>query len=153
MVPPDRGKGTVSRAAAQTLGWGLLDSGALYRLVALAWAPGGVDLDDGAALGRIATQFDIRFGSDPLGEEIVWLAGNDVTPAIRTESGGQRRLQSSRAAGGARGAPGAPAALCRGPGFGRGWARYGHGGISGRPGEDFPHRKRRRAGRQARISS
>ena len=41
--PSGSGKGTVSRAVARALGWGLLDSGALYRLVALAGAAGGLD--------------------------------------------------------------------------------------------------------------
>ena len=48
--PSGSGKGTVSRAAARALGWGLLDSGALYRLVALAGRQAGVALDDAAAL-------------------------------------------------------------------------------------------------------
>jgi len=82
----------------------------------------GVDLDDGAALGRIATQFDIRFGSDPLGEEIAGSRVTMLTPAIRNRVRGQRRLQSSRAAGGARRAPGAPAALLPWP---RVWSRMG----------------------------
>jgi CMP/dCMP kinase len=86
--PSGSGKGTVSRAAARALGWGLLDSGALYRLVALAGKQAGVDLAAGAALGEIALQFDIRFGSNPAGEEMVWLDGKDVTRAIRTEQAG-----------------------------------------------------------------
>ena len=44
--PSGSGKGTVSRAAAKNLGWALLDSGALYRLVALAGRRAGIDLDD-----------------------------------------------------------------------------------------------------------
>jgi len=44
--PSGSGKGTVSRAAARALGWALLDSGALYRLVALAGRQAGVSLDD-----------------------------------------------------------------------------------------------------------
>jgi CMP/dCMP kinase len=86
--PSGSGKGTVSRAAAQTLGWVLLDSGALYRLVALAGRQAGIDLEDGAGLGRIAEQLDIRFGSTRTGEEIVWLEGRDVTHDIRTETAG-----------------------------------------------------------------
>ena len=86
--PSGSGKGTVSRAAAHSLGWTLLDSGALYRLVALAARNTGVELGDGPALGRIAQDIDIRFGADPAGDEVVWLAGQDVTRAIRTESAG-----------------------------------------------------------------
>jgi cytidylate kinase len=60
----------------------------LYRLVALAGKQAGVDLAAGAALGEIALQFDIRFGSNAAGEEMVWLDGKDVTRAIRTEQAG-----------------------------------------------------------------
>ena len=82
--PSGSGKGTVSRAAAQALGWALLDSGALYRLVALAGRRAGVDLNDAAALQDIARQFDIRFGVDASGGELVLLDGRDVTREIRT---------------------------------------------------------------------
>jgi len=86
--PSGSGKGTVSRAVAQALGWGLLDSGALYRLVALAGRQAGVSLEDAAGLSKLAKEFDIRFGSGPKGEEIVWLGGWDVTDEIRTEGAG-----------------------------------------------------------------
>jgi len=55
--PSGSGKGTVSRAAARALGWALLDSGALYRLIALAGRQAGVGLDDGPGLARIAEVF------------------------------------------------------------------------------------------------
>jgi CMP/dCMP kinase len=86
--PSGSGKGTVSRAAANALGWGLLDSGALYRLVALAGRRAGIALDDEPGLSRLAEGLDIRFGAGPAGEEIVWLKGQDVTRAIRTEGAG-----------------------------------------------------------------
>jgi CMP/dCMP kinase len=86
--PSGSGKGTVSRAAARALGWGLLDSGALYRLVALAARRAAHSLDDGPALARLAEDIDIRFGSRDSDEEIVWLDGKDVTGAIRTEEAG-----------------------------------------------------------------
>jgi CMP/dCMP kinase len=86
--PSGSGKGTVSRAVAAALGWGLLDSGALYRLVALAARKRGASLDDAQALSRIAQRFDIRFGFGPKGEEVVWLDGEDVTRQIRTETAG-----------------------------------------------------------------
>jgi cytidylate kinase len=86
--PSGSGKGTVSRAVARALGWGLLDSGALYRLVALAGRRAGLPLDEGAALARVAQQLDIQFGSNAQGGEIVWLAGEDVTREVRTESAG-----------------------------------------------------------------
>ena len=86
--PSGSGKGTVSRAVARALGWALLDSGALYRLVALAGRRAGISLDDSAALARLAQQFDVRFGSTGDGDELIWLAGQDVTREVRTESAG-----------------------------------------------------------------
>jgi cytidylate kinase len=86
--PSGSGKGTISRAVARSLGWGLLDSGALYRLVALAARRAQVSLSDAAALGRLAERFNMRFGSNESGEEAVWLDGEDVTRAIRTEGAG-----------------------------------------------------------------
>jgi CMP/dCMP kinase len=86
--PSGSGKGTVSRAAARALGWGLLDSGALYRLVALAGRKQDLGLDDGPGLARLAAQLDLKFGSDSAGDEVVWLDGKDVTSAIRTEEAG-----------------------------------------------------------------
>jgi CMP/dCMP kinase len=86
--PSGSGKGTISRAAAQALGWALLDSGALYRLVALAGQRAGMSLDDAPALARLAQGLDLRFGSDSALEEVVWLDGKEVTAAIRTEAAG-----------------------------------------------------------------
>ena len=141
--PSGSGKGTVSRAAAKSLGWALLDSGALYRLVALAAAAGGIDLDDARGPGALATGLDIRFGSTPAGEESVWLGGREVTRDIRTETAGS---DASRVAA----LPAVRAALLErqrrfavAPGSGGRRARHGHGGIPRGPGEDFPHRQRR----------
>lgn len=86
--PSGSGKGTVSRAAARALGWTLLDSGALYRLVALAGRQAGVNLDDETGLARLAETADIAFGSTGSGGEVVRLDGKDVTGAIRTEEAG-----------------------------------------------------------------
>jgi cytidylate kinase len=86
--PSGSGKGTVSRAAARALGWALLDSGALYRLVALAARKAGVSLEAGPGLAALAGRLDIKFGSDSTGEEVVWLDGQEVTGAIRTEQAG-----------------------------------------------------------------
>lgn len=86
--PSGSGKGTVSRAAARSLGWSLLDSGALYRLVALAGRKAGVALEDAPGLAQLTEGLDIRFGSNPAGEEAIWLGGQEVTGAIRTEQAG-----------------------------------------------------------------
>jgi CMP/dCMP kinase len=86
--PSGSGKGTVSRAVARALGWSLLDSGALYRLVALAGHKAGIRLDDAQALGLLAGGFNIRFGATASGEEAVWLDDREVTREIRTEEAG-----------------------------------------------------------------
>ncbi len=79
--PSASGKGTVAAQAAAALGWHYLDSGSLYRLVALAAMRAGVSLDDEVALGPIAAALPAQFA-----EGRVWLEGNDVTEAIRSEA-------------------------------------------------------------------
>jgi CMP/dCMP kinase len=87
--PSGSGKGTISRAVARRTGWHLLDSGALYRLVALAGVAAGLDSADERGHGELAARMDVRFGSAPDGSERVWLEGRDVTDAIRSERAGQ----------------------------------------------------------------
>jgi cytidylate kinase len=77
--PAGAGKSTVARGVADALGFTYLDSGAMYRCVALAGLRRGADLDDGAALAAIARRLDIR-----LQPGLVELDGEDVTAAIRT---------------------------------------------------------------------
>ena len=86
--PVGSGKGTIARRVAEALGWHLLDSGALYRLVALAASGRGIALDDVDGLAELAASLDARFGSDDAGNELIWLDGEDVTAAIRTEECG-----------------------------------------------------------------
>ncbi len=78
--PSASGKGTVAQDVARQLGFHYLDSGALYRLVALAALRRGVPLDDEAALGEIAGTMAARFDD---GE--TWLEGERATDAIRGE--------------------------------------------------------------------
>jgi cytidylate kinase len=73
---------------ATALGLHLLDSGALYRLVALAGAGQGVAPDDAEGHAAVARQLDVEFGMDEEGEERILLAGADVTRQIRTEAAG-----------------------------------------------------------------
>jgi cytidylate kinase len=87
--PSGSGKGTISRAVAQVVGWHLLDSGALYRLVAFAGRDRGLGAADIDGHARLAASMDIAFGVGPDGSEQVLLAGEDVTQAIRTETAGQ----------------------------------------------------------------
>ncbi|HEY6515042.1 MAG TPA: (d)CMP kinase [Steroidobacteraceae bacterium] len=87
--PSGSGKGTISRAVAQRAGWHLLDSGALYRLVAHAGLEQGLDPGDVDGHARLAAGMQVVFGVGPDGSEQVLLAGRDVTQAIRTEAVGQ----------------------------------------------------------------
>ncbi|MEM7277849.1 MAG: (d)CMP kinase [Pseudomonadota bacterium] len=87
--PSGSGKGTVSRLVAESLGWNLLDSGALYRLVAVAALRDGVALDNTAALVDLARELAAKFSWDESGEELIWLAGVDVTAQVRTEQCGE----------------------------------------------------------------
>jgi cytidylate kinase len=86
--PSGSGKGTVSRLLARRLGWHLLDSGALYRLVALAGIARGLDPQDEAGHAAVAAGLDARFEVDATGEERVLLDGRDVTGELRSESTG-----------------------------------------------------------------
>lgn len=87
--PSGSGKGTVARRVARQLGWHLLDSGALYRLVALAGRRAGLEPGDAAGHARQAATLDVQFGMDSAGEERVLLAGSDVTRELRAESTGE----------------------------------------------------------------
>ena len=86
--PSGSGKGTVSRRVAETLGWHFLDSGALYRLVALAGLRARLDSGDAPGHEQIARRMRVRFGSGPAGEEQVWLEGEEVTLDLRSEEAG-----------------------------------------------------------------
>jgi cytidylate kinase len=78
--PAASGKGTVAARVATVLGFAYLDSGALYRLVALKAALGSIAVNDVPALSRVAFSLDVRFDGSG-----VWLDGDLVTDAIRAE--------------------------------------------------------------------
>jgi len=82
--PVGSGKGTISTRLAERLGWHFLDSGALYRLVALQALHQDVDGEDAEALTEAARNLDCDFEFDGA-ETRVWLAGEEVTRALRTE--------------------------------------------------------------------
>jgi cytidylate kinase len=88
--PSGSGKGTVARALAATLGWHLLDSGALYRLVGLAGERAGLAADDEAGHAALAATLPVTFGQTAAGEERILLAGEEVTALIRAETAGRR---------------------------------------------------------------
>ncbi|QWC98069.1 (d)CMP kinase [Polynucleobacter paneuropaeus] len=83
--PTASGKGTVASLVAQKLGFHYLDSGALYRLVALASEKEGIDVNNGPALGQLAENLQISFRDGQ-----IFLGGEKVTQAIRTEANGLR---------------------------------------------------------------
>lgn len=88
--PSGSGKGAITQRIAEILGFHILDSGAIYRLIGLAGRKYDVDLEDEAALIELARQLDIAFkatgdAEDPLS---IWLEGEDVTRKIRTDEAG-----------------------------------------------------------------
>ena len=86
--PSGAGKGTLSQRLATDLGWHLLDSGALYRVVGFAGRLAAVSLEDSDAVAGIARSLDVDFEPTDGGVS-VWLAGEDVTAHLRTEEGGR----------------------------------------------------------------
>jgi len=83
--PSGSGKGTISQRIATRLGWHMLDSGALYRLVALAAEKRGIALDDEVRLAELATQLDVRFHPSRSGDLEIILYNEEVSRNIRSE--------------------------------------------------------------------
>ena len=87
--PSGTGKGTLCQLLASRLGWNLLDSGALYRVLAIAAKQHAVSLDNEAALEVLAAHLDVQFKSNHnLKSSMVILEGDNVTDLIRTQSCG-----------------------------------------------------------------
>ncbi len=84
--PSGAGKGTVSRAVAKKLGWNYLDSGSIYRSLAIAALKQGVDLENEAEVAKVAQAMTLEF--DCGDELIVKLNGEDITPQLGLESTG-----------------------------------------------------------------
>ncbi len=88
--PSGAGKGTIGRLLANALGWAFLDSGALYRLTALAAQHHNISLDNEGAVSTLAAHLDVEFVSKKgVDETIILLEGEDVTNVIRTEECGR----------------------------------------------------------------
>lgn len=85
--PSGSGKGTLSLMLAKHLGYHLLDSGALYRLVALASMDKGIDMQDEQAAAEIAAHLDVYFSVEG-DKTCILLSGRDVSDAIRAEAVG-----------------------------------------------------------------
>lgn len=87
--PSGSGKGTVSRELARRLDWHFLDSGALYRVVALQALEHGVGEDDEATAARLARELPVAFREEPGRDEpAILLEGREVNTAIRSEACG-----------------------------------------------------------------
>jgi cytidylate kinase len=84
--PSGAGKGTASRAVAKELGWHFLDSGAIYRSLAVAVRRSGTPIENADAIARLAGSLDLRFPSgDP---PRILLNGEDIADEIPTETCG-----------------------------------------------------------------
>ena len=85
--PSGSGKGTLCQLLAAKLGWHILDSGAIYRVLAHCAIKHAVVLDDEVALAALASQLDVRFEPSEQGLQVI-LEGENVSRAIRTEDAG-----------------------------------------------------------------
>ena len=86
--PSGVGKGMVTRWLAQRLGWHRLDSGALYRILALMADRAGINLGDADAVAALAPGLDIRFAGSSEADESILVNGEDITSAVRAEAAG-----------------------------------------------------------------
>jgi cytidylate kinase len=90
--PSGSGKGTVARELSRRLGWHLLDSGALYRAVALMALDAGIPLHDERALARLAAHLKLRF-EDGGDDTEVYVGSRAVTHELRAETTGEAASQ------------------------------------------------------------
>ena len=90
--PGGTGKGTISQLLAKELRWHYLDSGAIYRVLALAAEQHHIDLTDELSLAQLALVLDVKFGTN---EKNVLLENHDVSQLIRTESCGSNASKIS----------------------------------------------------------
>ena len=91
--PSGSGKGTVAGLLAASLQWHLLDSGAIYRVLAVAAVKHAVALDDETALEKLAVSLDVQFVVDSDNNQRIILEGADVTDSIRNETVGAHASQ------------------------------------------------------------
>ncbi|HYW91902.1 MAG TPA: (d)CMP kinase [Gammaproteobacteria bacterium] len=87
--PSGSGKGTISRLLARRLGWHLLDSGALYRLTALAALDAGVELEEAEAVAACAGRMRVAFRPGGAERVTVTLDGRDVSARLREQTTGE----------------------------------------------------------------
>ena len=86
--PSGVGKGTVARAVARRLGWQFLDSGSLYRILALAAQKAGIDGSDAAAVAALAPRLNIKFDLQDDENERIIVDGEELSARVRAETTG-----------------------------------------------------------------
>ncbi|KGJ93382.1 (d)CMP kinase [Thalassotalea sp. ND16A] len=86
--PSGAGKGTVARIVAEQLGWNLLDSGAIYRVLAVATQHHDISVEEEDAIIPLASHLDVEFKIVEGDDSRILLEGEDVTDVIRTEEVG-----------------------------------------------------------------
>lgn len=86
--PSGTGKGTIARLLAERLGWHILDSGALYRIVGVGAEEAGIDLADASALADFARSMEVVFGLDE--PDRILLDGRDIGHVVRLEAAGEK---------------------------------------------------------------
>ena len=142
--PSGSGKGTICQLLAAKLGFHYLDSGALYRLLALAAKRHGVSLDNMESLAVLAAHMDISFKTRDNGNTPkVMLEGEDVSALIRSEGVG---TNASVVAAYPEVRDAASASLCRVAGPGGGRPRYGYRGFPRRHRQSLPDSELGRTG-------
>ncbi|MDN3517687.1 (d)CMP kinase [Aquisalimonas lutea] len=87
--PGGSGKGTICRAVTDATGWHLLDSGAIYRALAVAAAHRAIDESDPDALAEVGRHLDVVFAPAATDDVRVWVDGDDVTRELRSETTGE----------------------------------------------------------------
>ncbi len=134
--PSGAGKGTLCKAMAEALQWHLLDSGAIYRVLALAALHHHVDLASEDALVPLASHLDVRFVSTDGNTEVI-TEGEDVSGEIRTQevANAASRWRHSHACVKRFFAANVHSAKRW---FNRRWTRYGDRGLPGCAGKNFP---------------
>lgn len=97
--PSGVGKGTIARILTSKLGWNLLDSGAIYRALALLAMQKEIELNDEVSLVDLAINMDLRFEAI-VGQELlsVYLRGQDVSTQLRTQACGESASQIAKLA-------------------------------------------------------
>ncbi len=92
--PAGAGKSTIARLIAKRKGYIYVDTGAMYRAMALYFIEHGIGADEQERIGRAASDVDVTITYEN-GEQIVWLGGRNVNGLIRTEEVGKMASSSS----------------------------------------------------------